>query len=106
MDASQDGLVPGLGINSSGLLSGTPLATGTCLPLPFKCKIAAILRRQRQASLQLVIGTNSGALSIVSTSPLPNAFQNQAYNFQLQAQGGTPPYTWSVTAGTLPTGLT
>jgi hypothetical protein len=98
----QDGLVPGLGINSSGLLSGTPLATGTCLPL-FQVQDSCNPPQTATGSLQLVIGTNSGGLSIVSTSPLPNAFQNQAIQLPTDSTGGTPPYTWTVTAGSLPT---
>ena len=57
-------------------------------------------------------GTYSGScpanppsqLTIVSTS-LPDATVGQAYNVTLQANGGVSPYTWSITSGTLPSGL-
>ena len=42
----------------------------------------------------------------VSTSTLPNGTVGTAYTQTLAATGGTPPYTWSVSAGTLPAGLT
>ena len=42
---------------------------------------------------------------MVSTPSLPNGTQNIAYSATLTASGGTMPYSWSVTAGTLPTGL-
>ena len=28
-----------------------------------------------------------------------------AYSYTVQAQGGTPPYSWSISAGALPSGL-
>ena len=43
-------------------------------------------------------------LRIISQT-LPLAFAGDAYSVRLQALGGTPPYTWSLQAGTLPTGL-
>src|SRR5262249_31369210 len=47
----------------------------------------------------------AGPLSI-TTGSLPNGAQNVAYSATLAASGGTTPYTWSVTAGSLPAGLT
>ncbi len=44
-------------------------------------------------------------LGIISTSPLPTAYQNEDYDQTLQAGGGTAPYSWSITNGALPTGL-
>ena len=41
----------------------------------------------------------------VSTTSLPAATIGQAYSATLAATGGTSPYTWSVTSGTLPAGL-
>ena len=46
----------------------------------------------------------SGALTITTTSPLPNGVAGVAYSQALQATGGTPPYAW--TALGVPTGLT
>jgi hypothetical protein len=42
----------------------------------------------------------------ITTSSLPAGTQNTAYRATLAATGGTTPYTWSLTSGTLPTGLT
>ncbi len=41
----------------------------------------------------------------VTTTTLPSARIGQAYTATLAATGGTTPYTWSVTSGTLPPGL-
>jgi hypothetical protein len=45
----------------------------------------------------------NNALSITTSSVAPMTL-SQAYTFAMQAVGGIPPYTWTVTAGTLPTG--
>jgi hypothetical protein len=54
---------------------------------------------------QLSNGTLS-PLGISDTSPLPNGIPGASYLDTLHAFNGTPPYTWSITAGTLPNGLT
>ncbi len=46
------------------------------------------------------------ALSILTTSPLPAGTVGTPYAEALSAAGGTPPYTWSITFGSLPAGLT
>lgn len=42
---------------------------------------------------------------VINTTSLPSATQYVYYSQTLNASGGTPPYTWSVTSGSLPTGL-
>lgn len=48
----------------------------------------------------------AGATFAITTSaPLPEATVGEPYSVFLQGSGGTLPYTWSVTSGALPTGL-
>lgn len=49
--------------------------------------------------------TTNTALTIVTSSPLPAGTNGAAYNQQLQAIGGFLPYFWTVSAGSLPAGL-
>jgi putative Ig domain-containing protein len=42
---------------------------------------------------------------VITTTSLPNGTQNTPYSATLAATGGTSPYVWSVTAGSLPNGL-
>src|SRR5579864_7851149 len=49
--------------------------------------------------------TGVAALAITTASPLPAGEVNVAYTTTLSASGGTAPYTWAVTSGTLPAGL-
>jgi hypothetical protein len=103
---TQGALPTGVTLSSSGLLSGTPSVTGTfnfnvtatdsCNPTP----------QTNTQAFSLTINTAPVPLSIVTNSPLPNGTQGVAYSTQLQAAGGTAPYTWSIAAGTLPAGLT
>ncbi len=56
------------------------------------------------ATLSFTI-TAVSPISILSTR-LPNAYHNKLYSYTLQASGGVTPYTWSLSTGSLPSGLT
>ncbi len=45
------------------------------------------------------------AARIMTEPELPDAYRGQAYPMSLAAEGGQPPYAWSVTDGVLPAGL-
>lgn len=49
--------------------------------------------------------TKATTVAITTDSLLPNGTAGQPYDLALQATGGTPPYTWAVSNGTLPLGL-
>ncbi len=58
-------------------------------------------------SPQSLLGTGQ-SVSVpvtVTTTSLPAATAGQAYSATLTAADGTAPYTWSVTSGSLPAGL-
>lgn len=42
----------------------------------------------------------------IETTTLPSATEGKPYTVQFQVEGGTAPYTWSVSTGNLPAGLT
>jgi len=44
-------------------------------------------------------------LAIAQPSAMPDAIVGRTYSQTLSAQGGDPPYTWTVSSGTLPPGL-
>ena len=48
----------------------------------------------------------AGAPAITTTSPLPTGDLDVAYRQQLEASGGETPYTWALSEGPLPHGLT
>ena len=53
----------------------------------------------------LLLSTATASLTI-STSSLPDVLEGATVSEQLDAWGGTMPYMWSLSAGTLPPGLT
>jgi hypothetical protein len=49
----------------------------------------------------------AGAIPLsISTTSLPSGLSNGVYSATLTASGGTSPYTWSISSGALPGGLT
>src|ERR1019366_8750947 len=89
---SGSSLPPGLNLDASGLISGTPTVTGT---YPFGVQVADAQSPPEATAPQLT----------VVTTALFSGTQNTAYNAMLAATGGVTPYTWSITAGSLPVGL-
>jgi Putative Ig domain len=91
----------------AGSISGKPSVTGT-FPITFAVRDSSSPDLTKSASLSIVIGAVSAAapaLSITS-STLASGTDGTAYSSQLKASGGTPAYTWSITSGKLPAGLT
>jgi hypothetical protein len=92
-------LPAGLTLNpSTGSISGTPSATGTS---DFTVKVTDSTAETATASLSIAVNAK---LAITSTS-LPGGSVGAAYSATVQASGGLQPYTWSITSGSLPTGL-
>src|SRR5262245_59266264 len=53
----------------------------------------------------LVLATPLCAQVTIGTSSLPGTTVNSTYSQMVSASGGTQPYTWSISAGALPDGL-
>jgi large repetitive protein len=83
----------------TGIISGTPTLPGSAT---FTVTVTDSTKITGQASFTLVVG---GPVTITTTS-LPDGTIGTAYSQTLAATGGTTPYTWAVTTGTLPAGLT
>jgi len=92
-------LTQGLCMNSSGGISGT--ITGSPGTLTFTVQVADPGGAAAQQPLDLVI-VNSPTITTVGLS---DATLNVPYSQTLTGVGGTLPYTWSISVGTLPTGL-
>jgi hypothetical protein len=100
--AQTAGALPsGLGVSSAGVLSGTPTTSGT-----FTFTITAT----DSSSTDLSTGSRTYTLTVaaptivVSPATLPSATQGSAYTQSLSASGGIAPYSFAVTAGSVPPG--
>jgi subtilisin family serine protease len=130
-----DLLAPGEGVQSAATWSSTASTTmsGTSMATPHVAGAAAlVLGREPQltpavvaarlsssatpdqitgvsgntANMLLSTLTTPLALATPATRRLPDALTGRPYSATLRATGGVGPYTWSVTGGALPAGLT
>jgi large repetitive protein len=98
-------LPPGLSLSLNGVLSGIPTTSGS---YPFAIHLVC-----QSSSGEITTATHSYTLIITAASPLtittnPSltpASPGVAYNQQMTATGGVPPYVWSVASGALPDGI-
>jgi uncharacterized repeat protein (TIGR01451 family) len=96
---SSGSLPTGLSLSASGVISGTPTATGT---FSFTVKL---VDANGQSTTKATSITIAAGVSTNFAAP-PSGVVGAAYFYTLTATGGTTPYTWSVNTGTLPPGIT
>jgi uncharacterized protein (TIGR03437 family) len=95
-------LPAGLSLSGSGLLAGTPTTAGTAT---FAVRVTDSANASQTANVSITIGAQNESLSITSSSPQAGT-AGSGYSFTFAAAGGTPPYSWSLLTGQLPSGLT
>jgi large repetitive protein len=91
-------LPPGVNLEASGRLRGTPTVGGT-----FAFTVQVTDGNGKTATQELSIEVSDAPQ--ILTEALPGAAQNQPYSATLVAVGGAPPFAWSRTGGSLPPGL-
>jgi len=96
-------LPAGLAYNSGGLISGTTTGTGTS-NFTFQVTDSNSPASMTSTGLQITVNLIGQTLGVTTTS-LAAATVNTFYNALLAANGGVTPYTWSISSGSLPTGL-
>ncbi|MFH0996990.1 MAG: IPTL-CTERM sorting domain-containing protein [Pseudomonadota bacterium] len=96
-------LAPGMSLSSGGFISGTPTTAGS---YTFTVTATDVLGCTGLQAYTKVI--NAAACPLISLLPAPPLSQGTvgvAYSKTITASGGTGSYTFSITAGSLPTGL-
>ena len=91
---------------ATGILSGTPTATSAGMALSFMVTDAGAPPQSRTATFTMGVSAPTIVPLAITTTALPAGKVGQAYSAALAASGGTTPYTWAITGGTLPAGLT
>lgn len=94
-------LPQGLSLASTGVLSGSTAQTGT-FNVTFQVTDSS-WPVQQTASQQFVLQVTS--LVEITTTLLPEITAGSAYDAPIAAVGGTTPYHWSISSGTLPKGI-
>jgi hypothetical protein len=97
---SSGSLPPGLTLSSGGSLSGTPTTEGM-----FTFTIQAQDRNGCTGSRQYTVTINCPTINL-GPPGLPDGTVNHSYSKTITASGGNSPYTFSVSSGSLPPGLT
>jgi len=99
-DLSAGVLPTGMTLTAAGLLSGTTATASGSSP--------TVRGTDTNGCFGTLPYTLSMTCPVISLLPatLPNGVVGSAYNQTLTASGGTAPYTYAVTVGTLPVGMT
>ncbi len=98
--------VPTTVVNSTTIaanISGTTLAQPAVAQLQVRNSDGAA---SNQVPLTVTTAPDSGSDLSIATTQLPSAQMGVSYKVSLAAQGGTQPYKWSISSGSLPSGLT
>ncbi|MHA7271002.1 beta strand repeat-containing protein [Arthrobacter sp. HLT1-20] len=91
-------LPAGLSLAANGLLTGTPSLAGD---YELDVTLTDVYGSSSNGTASLTVAP----LVVVAPDDLPGAQTGSSYSQQLTASGGTGPYTFAITAGTLPAGL-
>jgi alpha-tubulin suppressor-like RCC1 family protein/Leucine-rich repeat (LRR) protein len=93
-------LPTGLSLDPSGALTGTPTANGS-----FTFTVTATDSTSAAGTQSYTVVIGAGPTITISPATLPSGTVGVSYSQTLTASGGTGPYTFTVPANTLPTGL-
>ncbi|QDF08634.1 putative Ig domain-containing protein [Myxococcus xanthus] len=96
---AQGALPTGLSLSTLGEITGTPQAAGTS---SFDAEVRDSRGRTVRATFELEV-LKAGLQ--VASSTLSDAYVGDNYAAQLDASGGTAPYTWTLAEGPLPSGV-
>ena len=97
-------LPAGLTLSTAGVVNGTP-TTASATPIAITVQVRDSGTPAQSKSLALSIRVTAALVITTAAGALPDGVANTPYAVTLQSAGGLAPQTWSLTSGTLPTGL-
>lgn len=92
----------GIAISGSGVISGTPSKAGS---FSFSVHVADSSGTPKTTDQSYTVSVALPTLSLTPVS-IPSGTQGSAYSTSLMTTGGTAPYTYALSSGTLPSGIT
>ena len=93
-------LPTGLSLNpTTGLVTGSPSALGD---FPVSFKVSDVEGRSTEKTILITVSLSP---LTIATAAIPDGRQGSAFNHQMSAAGGKPPYRWAISTGSLPPGL-
>ena len=95
-------LPAGVTVSAAGVFSGAPTAAGD---FDFTLAVADGASQSATKSLRITVGAAPAPALSITTTTLGSGTVGQAYTGTLAATGGTPPYSWTISAGALPSGV-
>ncbi|WP_213949602.1 putative Ig domain-containing protein [Luteibacter sp. dw_328] len=98
-------LPPGLVISTSGVVSGTP-TTANAATFTLKATDSSTGTGAPFTGQLAYTVTPAAPVIAITPATLPAATAGVAYSQSLSASGGSSPYTFAVTSGSLPSGIT
>ena len=93
-------LPTGLSLSASGTISGTPTAAGS-----FDFQLQSSDSAGNTGYTQYTLAVSAASSVVVSPSTLPTPVLNVAYSQTVAGSGGTSPYTFAISSGSLPTSV-
>jgi len=95
------GLPPGLSLNgATGVISGTPTTAGG-----YGLGLKVTDSSNPQQTAKFFSGINVDPQLTITSTSLPDGVVGTSYSATLTATGGTGSYTWSISSGSLPDGI-
>lgn len=103
-DITLGALPTGVSLNATtGALSGTPTTSGTAT---FTVRVTDANSNTGTAALSIVVAASPYATLVVQTTSILPIIINQTNTRTISGTGGLPPYTFALSSGSLPTGMT
>ncbi len=101
-DIASGALPPGIGMDASGVFSGTPTLAGSW---PLALRVTDAKGRTSVKTLTLAVAA-AATLDVLTAAALPSGDAGESYYLALQAAGGSGAgFAWTVADGALPEGM-
>jgi polysaccharide biosynthesis protein PslG len=91
---------------TAGTISTSGLFTAPWVTSNTTSVVTATSKADTTKSASVTVNLSPIPALVITTASLPNTLTGASYSQTLAATGGTPPYSWKITIGALPTGIT